>query len=170
MHGWRCRKLAIPPSFRIGIYSLSIFSMKVEGSSKHVDPKPSLPSGVALLAARIPDGGKSLATHSALFQVPLSSEESTSKTVKARFWPLLSRGDKMALPGTDPESYITEYTLVYEDESPSNLSSCSLFARWRERIPDGGKSLATHSALFQIQGHLAHKKTPPPGILQQAYV
>ena len=26
-----------------------------------------------------------------------------------------SRGEKMALRGTDPESYITEYTLVYED-------------------------------------------------------
>jgi len=25
------------------------------------------------------------------------------------------RGEKMALRGTDPESYITEYTLVYED-------------------------------------------------------
>ena len=27
----------------------------------------------------------------------------------------ISRGEKMALRGTDPESYITEYTLVYED-------------------------------------------------------
>ena len=26
-----------------------------------------------------------------------------------------SRGEKMALRGTDPESYITEYTSVYED-------------------------------------------------------
>jgi len=27
----------------------------------------------------------------------------------------VSRGEKMSLRGTDPESYITEYTLVYED-------------------------------------------------------
>ena len=26
------------------------------------------------------------------------------------------RGDKMLYSGNDPESYITEYTLVYEDE------------------------------------------------------
>ena len=30
---------------------------------------------------------------------------------------LVSRGEKVALRGTDPESYITEYTLVYEDEN-----------------------------------------------------
>ena len=29
----------------------------------------------------------------------------------------VSRGEKILYPGTDPESYITEYTLVYEDES-----------------------------------------------------
>ena len=29
----------------------------------------------------------------------------------------VSRGEKMTLRGTDPESYITEYTLVYEDTS-----------------------------------------------------
>ena len=27
----------------------------------------------------------------------------------------VSRGEKMLYAGTDPESYITEYTLVYED-------------------------------------------------------
>ena len=27
----------------------------------------------------------------------------------------VSREEKMALPGTDPESYITEYTSVYEE-------------------------------------------------------
>jgi len=27
----------------------------------------------------------------------------------------VSRGEKMLYSGTDPESYITEYTLVYED-------------------------------------------------------
>ena len=27
----------------------------------------------------------------------------------------VSRGDKMLYSGTDPESYITEHTLVYED-------------------------------------------------------
>ena len=29
---------------------------------------------------------------------------------------LVSREEKMALGGTDPESYITEYTLLYEDK------------------------------------------------------
>ena len=29
-----------------------------------------------------------------------------------------SRGEKMAFRGTDSESYITEYTSVYEDEMP----------------------------------------------------
>ena len=28
----------------------------------------------------------------------------------------VSREEKMALRGTDPESYITDYTLVYEDK------------------------------------------------------
>ena len=28
----------------------------------------------------------------------------------------VSRGEKLALRGTDPESYITEYTLVYEKQ------------------------------------------------------
>ena len=28
----------------------------------------------------------------------------------------VSRGEKMLYSGTDPESYITEYTLVYEDD------------------------------------------------------
>ena len=31
----------------------------------------------------------------------------------------VSRGEKMDLRGTDPESYITEYTLVHEEYSPS---------------------------------------------------
>ena len=30
---------------------------------------------------------------------------------------LVSRGEKMLYAGTDPESYITEYTLVYEDKT-----------------------------------------------------
>jgi len=28
----------------------------------------------------------------------------------------VSRGEKMLYSGTDPESYITEYTLIYEDK------------------------------------------------------
>jgi len=28
----------------------------------------------------------------------------------------VSRGEKMLYAGTDPESYITEYTLLYEDK------------------------------------------------------
>jgi len=31
----------------------------------------------------------------------------------------VSRGEKMLFSGTDPESYITEYTLVYEDDMQS---------------------------------------------------
>jgi len=31
----------------------------------------------------------------------------------------VSRGEKMLYSGTDPESYITEYTLVYE-ENPTD--------------------------------------------------
>jgi hypothetical protein len=43
----------------------------------------------------------------------------------------VSRGEKIALRGTDPESYITEYTLVYEDERierTSNLASHDHYA------------------------------------------
>ena len=34
----------------------------------------------------------------------------------------VSRGEKMLYSGTDPESYITEYTLVYEEKRA--LSGC----------------------------------------------
>ena len=30
----------------------------------------------------------------------------------------VTRGEKMLNSGTDPESYITEYTLVYEENTP----------------------------------------------------
>ena len=36
----------------------------------------------------------------------------------------VSRGEKMLLFGTDPESYITEYTLVYEDSSNHTSQFC----------------------------------------------
>ena len=64
---------------------------------------------------------------------PLSREYVTYKTV----WPWLSgevsRGEKMLYFGTDPESYITEYTLVYEDHlfnwfplrSKADLGNCA---------------------------------------------
>ena len=35
----------------------------------------------------------------------------------------VSRGENMALRGTDPESYITDYTLVYEDLKHSKVDS-----------------------------------------------
>ena len=35
----------------------------------------------------------------------------------------VSRGNKMALRGTDPESYITEYTLVYEDNARQDMGT-----------------------------------------------
>jgi len=41
----------------------------------------------------------------------------------------VSRGEKMALRGTDPESYITEYTLVYGDISAGFLVEISLEAK-----------------------------------------
>ena len=36
------------------------------------------------------------------------------------------RGEKMLSSGTDPESYITEYTLVYEDFIPKHLHFIAL--------------------------------------------
>ena len=35
-----------------------------------------------------------------------------------------SRGEKMTLPGTEPESYITEYTSLYEDERSTFEGGC----------------------------------------------
>jgi len=37
----------------------------------------------------------------------------------------VSRGEKMLYSGTDPESYITEYTLVYEDYKRSFINKRS---------------------------------------------
>ena len=52
------------------------------------------------------------------------SELDTRKTVMVSVWPrlsgpkafqVISRGEKVSLRGTDPETYITEYAFVYED-------------------------------------------------------
>ena len=40
----------------------------------------------------------------------------------------VSRGEKMLYSGTDPESYITEYTLVYEDNQRSVLYNSQALA------------------------------------------
>ena len=56
--------------------------------------------------------------------------------------------------GTDPEAYITEYTLVYEDKKS------------RRRSPPGrvrgGSGGGAGAPLLDLQGCLAHKKQPPP--------
>jgi len=43
------------------------------------------------------------------------SGNSPSSTCKTEASGEVPRGEKMLYPGTDPESYISEYTLVYED-------------------------------------------------------
>ena len=55
----------------------------------------------------------------------------------------------MLCPGTDPESYITEYSIVYEEKH----NQSQLF----EPLP------------CAIQGYLAHQKQTPPTTLQQDY-
>ena len=41
----------------------------------------------------------------------------------------VSRGEKMLYAETDPESYITEYTLVYGEEDCRD-ASCSAYPLW----------------------------------------
>jgi len=51
-------------------------------------------------------------------QLHISASRPTSPlddTIAAVFAGEVSRGEKMLSSGTDPESYITEYTLVYEE-------------------------------------------------------
>ena len=78
---------------------------------------------------------------------PSTPATGTRKTVNARFWPWLepfsdksslnpvdrlrvSRGEKVLYSGTDPGSYITEYTFVYEDNMcPRSRESSSRIAR-----------------------------------------
>ena len=62
----------------------------------------------------------------------------------------VSQGEKTALRGTDPDSYITKYIFVYED-----IIMCIYQSHLQIRPP--------------LQGYLAHKKLPPPGTLQKAY-
>ena len=54
----------------------------------------------------------------------------------------------MLYPGTDPESYIIEYTLVYEDEMISSQASEPSAPECKE--------------WWGLQGYLAHKKRPCP--------
>ena len=56
-------------------------------------------------------------------------------------------GEKMLQAGTDPESYITEHTLVYEDK----VSFLLLEQVW-----------TAYSLVSALQGYLAYKKRPPP--------
>ena len=44
----------------------------------------------------------------------------------------ISRGEKMLESGTDPESYITEYTLVYEENNRISSERCSEWAVARQ--------------------------------------
>ena len=62
------------------------------------------------------------------------------------------RGEKMLYSGTDPESYTTEYTLVYEDN------------RNEEDAPPSGPTVGLGPALSQepYRGtSLIRKRTPP---------
>jgi len=66
----------------------------------------------------------------------------------------------MLYAGTDPESYITENTLVNEDK-PSTSKRVARHANYvfdAAFSPDG---LQPHS----LQGYLVHKKAPPPSTL-----
>ena len=60
----------------------------------------------------------------------------------------------MLYSGTDPESYITEYTLVYED----NISL--------KTFHSGAGECYLTTFHFDVQGCLAHKKLLPPRTLQ----
>ena len=44
----------------------------------------------------------------------------------------VSREEKMALRGTDPESHITEYTLVYEDNNQISRAVAGKHGRFQE--------------------------------------
>jgi len=51
----------------------------------------------------------------------------------------VSRGEKMLYSGTDPESYITEYTLIYEDHLEVQLDTrddAALRDHRQERLTD----------------------------------
>ena len=41
-------------------------------------------------------------------------------------WGEVPRGEKMLYSGTDPESYVTEYTLVYEDSTGASSGNTQL--------------------------------------------
>ena len=56
----------------------------------------------------------------------------------------VSRGEKMTLRGTDPESYITEYTLVYGDKT-FQVVACSP-GSW-----EGGED---HAGVIPIDGYI----------------
>ena len=48
----------------------------------------------------------------------------------AGFSTRVSRGEKLLYSGTDPESYITEYTLLYEDKSTIARRRVRRWNRW----------------------------------------
>ena len=55
----------------------------------------------------------------------------------------------MLYPGTDPESHITEYSLVYEEKMRS--LACSWFLS-RKRRPITTHALALQGAVFEARG------------------
>ena len=70
----------------------------------------------------------------------------------------VSRGEKMLYSGTDPETYITEYTLVYEDKNDVTLR-----AGGRQTLVvmgDASDGSWSARATVALQGYLAHKKHP----------
>ena len=71
---------------------------------------------------------------------------------------LVPRGEKVLYSGADPEAYITEYTLVYEDKPAAVLSP-------REGKIDHRKLLSTLQQTADrdwLEGYLAHKKQHCP--------
>jgi len=52
----------------------------------------------------------------------------------------VSRGEKMFYSGTDPEPYITEYTLVYEDKTSHIQKLDMVFAMPHGGLPGFGPS------------------------------
>ena len=68
----------------------------------------------------------------------------------------VSRGENIVLRGTDPESYITEYTLLYEDENVSCVAG-----EVRERVPIWKRETPSRVGDQDAEGRRAQKTTLP---------
>jgi len=75
-------------------------------------------TGLAPWEFEIPFPGSLTSTFLARASSELPALEAGSSVTTAEDQPVeVSRGEKMLYSGTDPESYITEYTLVYEEKT-----------------------------------------------------